>query len=359
MVDRDYMERALFHAARGRGRTSPNPLVGAVVVSPDGVIVGQGFHEQAGAPHAEAHALVAAGARARGATLYCTLEPCCHQGRTGPCVTRIVESGIARVVASVEDPNPVVQGRGFAYLRAHGVAVDVGEAAETAIALNQPFFTLMHDRRPFVILKAATSLDGRIAAAAGHRTPLTSAPANRHAHRVRAEVDAIAVGVGTILADDPELTARGAYRERPLTRVIFDRQLRTPPHARIFSTRDAGPVMIMASAASSGRAEARAALEARGAEIEVADGTLRSALRRLGERQVGSLLLEGGAAIHAAAWDDHLVDYVRLYVTPHTLGERGVPLLQGRPFSSAELRDRRAFTLGPDTVIEGYVHRPR
>lgn len=360
MVDRDYMERALFLAARGRGRTSPNPLVGAVVVSPDGVIVGQGFHEQAGAPHAEAHALAAAGVRARGATLYCTLEPCCHQGRTGPCVTRIVEAGIARVVASVEDPNPLVQGRGFTYLREHGVAVHVGEAAERAIALNQPFFTLMHERRPFVILKAATGLDGRIAAAPGRRTPLTSAPANRHAHRVRAEVDAIAVGVGTILIDDPELTARGAYRERPLTRIVFDRQLRTPPHARILSTRDAGPVIIVTMAAAAGRKELRKALEAQGAEIEVADDeTLRSALRRLGERQVGSLLLEGGAAIHAAAWDDHLVDYVRLYVTPHTLGQGGVPLLPGHAFSSAELRDRRTYALGPDTVIEGYVHRSR
>ncbi len=339
MVDRDYMERALFHAARGRGRTSPNPLVGAVVVSPDGVIVGQGFHEQAGAPHAEAHALAAAGARARGATLYCTLEPCSHQGRTGPCVTRIVEAGVARVVAAVEDPNPLVQGRGFAYLRERGVAVDVGEAAETAIALNQPFFTLMHEP--------------------GQRTPLTSAPANRHAHRVRAEVDAVAVGVGTMLIDDPELTARGAYRQRPLVRVVFDRGLRTPPDARIFSTRDAGPVMIMTTAAAAGRKEIRRALEARGAEIEVVDGTLRLALERLGERQVGSLLLEGGAAIHAAAWDDHLVDYVRLYVTPRALGEGGLPLLPGRAFSSAELRDRRAFALGPDTVIEGYVHRPR
>ncbi|MBI3492123.1 MAG: bifunctional diaminohydroxyphosphoribosylaminopyrimidine deaminase/5-amino-6-(5-phosphoribosylamino)uracil reductase RibD [Acidobacteria bacterium] len=358
MVDRDYMERALFHAARGRGRTSPNPLVGAVVVSPDGVIVGQGYHERAGAPHAEAHALAAAGARARGATLYCTLEPCCHQGRTGPCVTRIVEAGIARVVASVEDPNPVVQGRGFAFLRAHGVAVQVGEAAETAVALNQPFFTLMHEGRPFVILKAATSLDGRIAEAPGRRTPLTSAAATRHAHRVRAEVDALAVGVGTILSDDPELTPRGAYRERPLTRVVFDRRLRTPPQSRILSTPDAGPVIIVTSVGAAARAELGTALEARGAEIVVApDDTLRSALRRLGERQIGSLVLEGGATVHAAAWDENVVDYVRLYVTPHVLGDGGVPLLSGRRFSSAELRDRRVQSLGPDTVIEGYVHR--
>src|SRR3954466_15270257 len=240
-----YMERALFHAARGAGRTSPNPLVGAVVVSDEGVVLGQGFHQRAGEPHAEVHALEAAGSRARGATLFSTLEPCCHHGRTGPCVRRIVEAGIARVVAAVEDPNPAVHGRGFEYLRAHGVAVEVGLGADQSIALNRPFFMLMREGRPFVVLKAATSLDGRIAAAPGRRTFLTSEPANRHAHRVRAEIDAIGVGSGTILADDPDLTARGAYRERPLTRVVFDRRLRTPPGARGPSTAGAGPVIIV------------------------------------------------------------------------------------------------------------------
>jgi len=171
--DERYMERALFHAARGAGRTSPNPLVGAVIVSANGVVVGQGFHQRAGEAHAEVHALAEAGARARGATLYCTLEPCCHQGRTGPCVSKIVDAGVARVVAAVEDPNPAVRGRGFAFLRDCGVAVDVGLAAEKAVALNQPFFTLMREGRPFVVLKAATSVDGRIAEAPGRRTQLT------------------------------------------------------------------------------------------------------------------------------------------------------------------------------------------
>src|SRR5216110_4114782 len=155
LSDAAFMERALFHAARGAGRTSRNPLVGAVVVSADGVVVGQGFHQRAGEPHAEVHALAEAGARARGATLYSTLEPCCHHGRTGPCVSRIVGAGIARVVAAVEDPNPAVRGRGFAFLRANGVAVDVGIRADDAIALNRPFFTLMREGRPFVILKVA------------------------------------------------------------------------------------------------------------------------------------------------------------------------------------------------------------
>ena len=360
MVARDYMERALFHAARGAGRTSPNPLVGAVIVSADGVVVGQGFHQRAGEAHAEVHALAEAGPRARGATLYCTLEPCCHHGRTGPCVSRIVDAGVARVVAAVEDPNPAVRGRGFAFLRERGVAVDVGLAAENAITLNQPFFTLMRDGRPFVVLKAATSVDGRIADAPGRRTILTSAAANRHAHRFRAEVDAIGVGSGTILVDDPQLTARGAFRERPLARVIFDRRLRTPPQARVLSTPAAGPVIIVTTAGAADRADLRRPLEARGAQIEVAaDDTLRAALRRLADRQIESLLLEGGAAVHAAAWDEGLVDYVRLYVTPHMLGDGAVPLLPDRGFSSASLRDRRIVALGPDVLIEGYVHGTR
>jgi diaminohydroxyphosphoribosylaminopyrimidine deaminase/5-amino-6-(5-phosphoribosylamino)uracil reductase len=355
--DERMMDRAFFHAARGRGRTSPNPLVGAVVVSPAGVIVGQGYHERAGEPHAEVRALAEAGASARGATLYCSLEPCCHQGRTGPCVARIVEAGVARVVAAAEDPNPMVSGRGFAFLRDHGIEVDVGLGARTAVALNRPFFTLMQEGRPFVVLKAATSLDGRIAETRGRRTPLTSAAANRHAHRVRAEIDAIGVGAGTILTDDPALTARGVYRERPLMRVIFDRRLRTPPSAHVLSTRDVGPVIIVTTDAAAARGDLRTPLEDRGAEIEVAGPTFRSALRRLGARQVGSLLLEGGAALHAAAWDEGLVDFVRLYVTPRVLGPAGVPLLLDRPFRSAELRDRRVEPLGPDVLIEGYVHR--
>jgi diaminohydroxyphosphoribosylaminopyrimidine deaminase / 5-amino-6-(5-phosphoribosylamino)uracil reductase len=358
LADTDYMARALFHAARGRGRTSPNPLVGAVVVSEDGVIVGQGHHQRAGEPHAEVHALTEAGARAVGSTLYCTLEPCCHAGRTGPCVRRIVDAGVRRVVASVEDPNPLVRGRGFAFLREHGVAVEIGLEADRATTLNAPFFTLMLRQRPLVTMKAATSLDGRIAAAPGKRTALTSEAANRHAHRFRAEVDAIGVGVGTILVDDPELTTRGIYRSRPLARVIFDRRLRTPPGARLLSTVGAGPVIIVTTDASAATAELRIPLEARGADIEAAgDGTIEAALDRLGRREIGSLLLEGGAELLGAAWDADVVDAVRLYVTPHVLGSDGVELLPGRGFSTANLKDRRVEPLGPDVFIEGYVHR--
>jgi diaminohydroxyphosphoribosylaminopyrimidine deaminase / 5-amino-6-(5-phosphoribosylamino)uracil reductase len=356
----DYMDRALFLAARGRGLTSPNPMVGAVVVSPDGVVVGQGFHLRAGEPHAEVHALEAAGTRARGATLYCTLEPCCHTGRTGPCTARIIDAGIARVVAAVEDPNPLVRGLGFAWLRARGVAVDVGIGAAESRALNQPFFTRMIEGRPFIVLKAATSSDGRIAAAAGRRTRLTSTAANRHVHAIRAEVDAIGVGSGTILVDDPLLTPRGVYRARPLTRMIFDRSLRTPPGAAVLSTLDVGPVMIVTTAEGADRRERRAGLEDRGVTILVArDGTFTAAMECLRPLEIGSFLLEGGAALHAAAWDAGLVDFVQLYLTPRALGPEGVPFLAGRSFSSAALVEPRNTPLGPDVLIEGYVHGPR
>ena len=356
MADARWMDRALFHAARGAGRTSPNPLVGAVIVTPDGIVAGQGYHERAGEAHAEVRAIEDAGSRARDGTLYCTLEPCAHHGRTGPCAARIVDAGIRRVVAAVEDPNPLVSGRGFAYLRAHGVQVDIGVGAERAAALNQPFFTLMREGRPFVILKAAVSADGFIAESPARPTALTSEQANRHAHRMRAQIDAIAVGAGTILADDPVLTARGAFRERPLTRVIFDRRLRTPSSARVLSTLDAGPVIIVTGPERQ-RSPARSALEARGAEILVGDGTFRSVLHQLAERQIGSLMLEGGAVLHAAAWGEKAIDFVRLYVTPHTLGG-GVALLPDCHFSSSELIARRVEMLGPDVLIEGYVHRP-
>ena len=358
VTDADYMARALFHAARGRGRTTPNPVVGAVIVSADGVVVGEGFHARAGAPHAEVNALEMAGPKARGATLYCSLEPCCHTGRTGPCVARIADAGITRVVAAVQDPNPLVRGRGFAFLESRGITVDVGTGRAAAALLNQPFFTLMNEGRPFVTLKAAISADGYITEAPGQRTALTSDAANRHAQRIRAEIDSIGVGVGTILADDPLLTARGAYRELPLIRVIFDRHLRTPPEARVLSTVEAGPVMILTLAEAAERADRRQPLEARGATIVVTDGTIRSGLRALGDRSVTSLLLEGGARVHEAAWMERVVDYVRLYATPKSLGPQGLKFLNGRRFSAAELIEPRVESLGPDVMTEGYVHGP-
>ncbi len=353
------MRRALEHARRGLGRTSPNPIVGACVVSDDGVVHGDGAHERLGEAHAEVHALDEAGEAARGATLYCTLEPCAHTGRTPPCTDRIIAAGIRRVVAAMEDPFPLVRGRGIAALRAHGIVVDVGVGRAEAARINQPFLTLVQEGRPFVTLKAATSLDGRIAAAPGVRTTLTGRPAQRHAHGVRACVDAVAVGSGTVLADDPLLTVREVYRERPLARVVFDRRLRTPPHARLFSTLASGPVIILTDHEAAARAPARAAaLERAGATLVPVEGGAGAALHALGARGVQSLVVEGGAALHAAMWDAGVVDHVQLYVAPVWLGEPGVPLLAGRRFSPAALHDAQVRLLGDDVLIEGYVHRP-
>ena len=352
------MRRALLHARRGLGRTTPNPVVGACIVTGEGIVVADGTHERAGAPHAEVNALIMAGERARGATMYCTLEPCAHTGRTGPCTDRIIAAGIRRVVAAIEDPFELVSGRGFSALRASGIEVVIGVEREAAMRLNLPFITAVRQERHFVILKAATTLDGRIAAAPGQRTPITSALARRHAHCVRAQVDAVAVGSETVLVDDPLLTVREVYRERPLTRVILDRRLRTIPSARLLSTLAAGPVIILTSPeAARAQAERRDALERAGATmLMVGDAGIRGALRTLAGFGIQSVVLEGGAAVHGAAWDERVVDAVHLYVAPQTLGAGGIPFLEGRSFSTASLAEMSVTPLGPDVLFEGYVH---
>jgi diaminohydroxyphosphoribosylaminopyrimidine deaminase/5-amino-6-(5-phosphoribosylamino)uracil reductase len=358
--DAVFMARALALAERGRGRTSPNPMVGAVVVDDEGVVIGQGSHEFAGGPHAEIHALTRAGQRARGATLYCTLEPCAHTGRTGPCAPRVVEAGIRRAVVAVQDPNPLVAGKGLTYLRARGIDVSVGVHAEAAQQLNAPFFTVMRRHRPFVTMKVARSRDNRVAAGVGERTQLTGSVANRLIHRERAEVDAIAIGSGTLLADDPALTPRGAYRARPLVRVIFDRRLRTPVSARILSTLAVGPIIVVAAPLDVQAGLKAEALTRAGAEVwwlDRTDGFLAGALARLAQSGILSITLEGGPTLHAAAWAAGLVDRVQVFSTPCTLGPAGVPWLNGDTFSQDSLIDRTTTALGADVLIEGYVHR--
>ena len=358
-ADDRWMIRALDHARRGLGRTTPNPVVGACIVAGDGVVVGQGAHERAGEAHAEVHAIVEAGDAARGATLYCTLEPCAHQGRTGPCTERIVAAGIRRVVAAMEDPFPQVNGRGFARLREHGIEVTVGVGRDAAVRLNQPFLTSVRQQRPFVILKAAASIDGRISEAPNTRTRITSAAAMRRAQYDRAWVDAVGVGSETVLVDDPLLTVREVHRERPLTRVIFDRRLRTVPAAQIFSTVAQGPVLVMTTTQALDRNRPHAEALERAGAIVIAprpDG-IEAVLHELHARNVQSIVIEGGSSLHQAVWDAKLADYVQLYVAPTALGDSGVPVASGA-FSMFALYDRRVEALGPDVMIEGYVHRP-
>lgn len=359
-LDSRWMRRALTHAHRGLGRTTPNPVVGACIVTDEGIVVGDGAHQRAGEPHAEVFALEEAGSRAKGATLYCTLEPCSHTGRTGPCTDRIIAAGIKRVVAAMEDPHPLVSGRGFTILRDHGITVETGVGREEAVRLNQPFLTTIREGRPFVILKAATSVDGRLAAALGSRTQLTSRAAVRHAHLQRAQVDAVAVGSGTLLVDDPLLTSRHVYRERPLTRVVFDRRLQTPPGARLFTTLAAGPAIIVTSHAAVGAEPDRArALERVGAILlPLDDPDFRRALQALSERGIQSLVLEGGSGVHRAALEAGVVDYVQLYVAAVAVGPDGPPVAFDTSCAVASLVEQRVRMLGPDVLIEGYVHRP-
>jgi diaminohydroxyphosphoribosylaminopyrimidine deaminase/5-amino-6-(5-phosphoribosylamino)uracil reductase len=318
------MRRALALAEQGRGRTSPNPVVGAVLVR-DGTIVGEGFHERYGGPHAEVMALRAAGEQARGATLYVTLEPCCHVGLTGPCTEAILAAGVRRVVAATIDPNALVSGKGIALLRAAGVEVEVGLLEPEAREQNRFYLRWITTGLPFVGLKWAMSADGRIATRTGDAKYLTGETARALVHRLRAEWDAVLVGVGTVATDDPELTVRLVEGRNPL-RVVLDSRLRTPPTARLLKA----PGSTLVVGALPLDAEKARALEAAGAEVvgvPAFEGRvdIRSLLRLLGNRRLTSVLVEGGAEVHASFFRAGAVDEVHGFVAPLVIGGREAP----------------------------------
>jgi len=352
------MRRALFHAERALGATVPNPMVGAVVVDRDGVVVGQGFHERAGQPHAEVVALDAAGARARGATLYVTLEPCCHVGRTGPCTKRILAAGVSRVVAATLDPFPRVSGQGVRELRDAGVVVEVGLEEAAARRLNAAYLMVQERQRPFIVLKAATTRDGRIAARRDAPTSISGAAAARRTQRLRASVDAIAVGAGTVRADDPRLTARDVVRARPLTRVVFDRGLETPPEARVYAASDGPAILVADPAAMVAYPERVERVAAAGADV-VAAATLDAAVRALLARGIHTLLVEGGAALHRSFWEAALVDRLHLIVAPTRLGEAAVPLFDGLAVPWSRLSRVTSAPCGADMWMDADVHWDR
>ena len=352
-ADAGYMARALWHAERGRGTTTPNPLVGAVVVDAAGVVVGVGHHQRAGGPHAEVVALQAAGSRARGGTIYCTLEPCSHVGRTGPCAVAVVEAGIARAVVATGDPFPAVAGRGLAHLRAHGVAVTVGVGESAARRQNRAFFRVVELGRPWVHLKVAMSLDGAVAAGAGQRTAISGPEAARWTQRLRGAVDAIAVGAVTARVDDPQLTARDVYRGRPLTRVVFDRRLQLSASSRLARTADEGPVLVLTSAAAA-EAPRAATLRERGVEVLATDGTVRGGLALLAGRSLQSLLVEGGPTLHAACWQAGVVDQISELVGDQPLGPSAVRW-QGPALLASWCP--RTVPLGRDVLLEADVYR--
>ena len=359
------MHRALELAARARGRTSPNPMVGAVLVK-DNQLVGEGFHAYAGSDHAEVVALQEAGQAAGGATLYVSLEPCCHSGRTPPCVEQILEAGIRRVVAACEDPNPAMSGKGIAALRAAGLSVEVGVLAEEATRLNEAFFTSIRTGRPFVTLKVAASLDGKIATRTGESRWITGESARRRVHQLRNETDAVLVGIGTVLRDDPLLTTRlGTADQRDPIRVIVDNLARLPLRARVVNRASTAPT-ILAVSQMAPRTKLET-LEREGLQvIKVESSPRRVSLERLmealGKRGILSVMIEGGAEINASALREGIVDKVLVFLAPILIGGKSTSTAVGGEGietlgQALRLHDVRIERFDGDVLVEGYIAR--
>ncbi|MBO8127574.1 MAG: bifunctional diaminohydroxyphosphoribosylaminopyrimidine deaminase/5-amino-6-(5-phosphoribosylamino)uracil reductase RibD [Peptococcaceae bacterium] len=360
-MDAEYMRMALDLAVKARGRTSPNPMVGAVIVK-DGQVIGRGFHTRAGQPHAEIEALRDAGEKAREATLYVNLEPCCHTGRTGPCTEAILSAGIRRVVIAMRDPNPLVAGKGIARLREHGVEVTENVLYDEARRLNEVFIKYITTRRPFIVLKAAMSLDGKIATRTGESRWITGDEARRYVHELRDRYDCILVGINTVLQDNPSLTTRLPGREgRDPVRIILDSLARTPLDAKVVGNNSTAKTII----AVTGKASASKVQALREAGVEVltcGDGpqvSLKELMAVLGEQSLTSILVEGGSRVHASFLAQKLVDKVVWFVAPKIIGGERAPGPVGgagiaRMSEAVRLSDMSVRTLGQDICIEGY-----
>lgn len=362
MNDRFFMERAITLARKGYGCTSPNPLVGAVVVR-DGEIVGEGWHARYGGPHAEVHALEAAGKKAEGATIYVSLEPCNHQGKTPPCTEAVIRSGISRVVMAMEDPNPKASG-GIARLCEAGIEVLTGLCEKEARMLNAPFIKMVETGLPWVVLKSAMTLDGMVATKTGDSKWVTGEASRSWCHEhLRQRLDAILVGSGTVRADNPGLTCRlpnGGGRN-PL-RIILASSLNLDPEAEIFKEKkDSGTLIVCAEGIDSAKMDAFVAKGARILEIPLAkEGGLDLGIlmQRLGKMGVQSILIEGGAHVAASALKSRIVDALVLFYAPKILGGEGLPVFSGkgpeRMSESIGIRDMEIFRTGDDFRLEGY-----
>jgi diaminohydroxyphosphoribosylaminopyrimidine deaminase / 5-amino-6-(5-phosphoribosylamino)uracil reductase len=355
-----YLEMAYGLAEKARGRTSPNPCVGSVIVK-DGRVVGTGYHREAGQPHAEIIALAEAGARTRGATIYITLEPCVHWGRTPPCAASLARAGLRRAVVSDVDPNPLVDSRGIRALRKAGIEVSLGLLREKNLRLNESYLKYISRKIPFVTLKAAVSLDGRIAARDGRPGWISSKDSRDYVHLLRGENDATLAGIGTILRDDPRLTVRHPlWKGKTIVRVILDSRLRTPPGAAIFGGRG-GILIFCGKRAPADRARL---LEARGATIIPIPSSAAGldpgrVLEELGKREIASLVVEGGSRVFSSFIDSGLADKILLFAAPKLIGGRAAPsILEGEGAASIgdalRLRDMRCLPVGEDRMIEGY-----
>jgi diaminohydroxyphosphoribosylaminopyrimidine deaminase/5-amino-6-(5-phosphoribosylamino)uracil reductase len=360
-----FMKRALDLARRGRGRTSPNPLVGAVIVKA-GQVVGEGYHQKAGTPHAEIHALNAAGENAKGATLYTNLEPCCHWGRTPPCTEALLQAEVAQVYVAEVDPNPNVAGKGIRQLQKAGIRVHVGLCAEKAAWLNEVHRKYIQTGKPFVILKTAMSLDGKIATASGESQWITSEASRQCGHEIRDTVDAILVGSGTVVRDNPALTTRlQDGKGQDATRIVLDSHGGTSTDARIFNPESKAGVIVAVT--PDAPAQNINALEKAGAEvITVPEAHGKVCFKRLmeilGEREMTSVLIEGGGEINASAVAAGVVDKVMCFVAPKLIGGRNAPgPIGGEGVSSlSDVPKLKRISITPipdsdDFLIEGYL----
>lgn len=362
--DEMYMAEALKLAGNARGRTSPNPLVGAVVVR-EGRIVGQGWHRKAGTPHAEVHALNMAGELARGATVYVTLEPCSHYGRTGPCAKALVEAGVKRVVVAMIDPNPKVAGKGVKILEEAGIQVEVGVGEEEAKRLNRSFLKWITTGKPYVIMKTAMSLDGKIASCTGQSQWITNEKSRQLVHELRDVCDGILVGINTVLKDNPSLTARlpDGNGKNPI-RVVLDSRARIPLDSRLVTDGQA-PLLVAVSQEAS--PERIAALQAAGAEVITAGENrinINQLLTELGKRQMTSLLVEGGGQVNFSFLQAGAADEVYAFVAPMLIGGReALTPVEGAGFaqlaSAVRLQDVSTEMLEGDILIKGYVDKAR
>lgn len=352
-----FMRRALALARRGYGKTSPNPMVGAVLVL-DGQIVGEGCHFYQQRHHAETLALEQAGKRARGSTLYVNLEPCSHQGRTPPCANRLIEAGVRRVFVSLRDPNPLVAGRGIERLKESGVEVQEGLCKDEAKRLNEAFFHFIRTGRPFVTLKLAMSLDGRIAARSGDSKWITGPQARRRVHRLRYRSDAILVGAETILRDDPSLNVRWV-RRNPIVKVVLDSRLRTPPQARIFESGDQVLIFHSEPAPEPRRKASPPHCQLISVSRREAGLDWQEILDGLGKRRLLSLMIEGGRQVAASALQSGLVQKIEFYYGPRIIGADGLPAVGEMGFERLkdclQIETLRTSRLGSDFVVEGYL----
>ena len=359
MDDEEWMRRSLRLAEKGRGRTSPNPMVGAVLVK-NGRVIGEGYHAKAGEDHAEIIALRQAGEEARGATLYLNLQPCTHYGKTPPCAPVVIRSGVKRIVIGMEDPNPLVKREGVESLREAGLEVEVGLREKECRRLNEAYCKYIMKKEPFIILKVAATLDGRIAARDGDSKWISGETSRRFVHRLRDQVDGVLVGIGTVLRDDPMLTARIRAGRNPF-RIILDSRLRMPEEARVIAVSPSKTIIATTEAAPKDKIER---LERRDVRILVLDSkegrvSLRSCLSRLGEMEMMTLLVEGGSEINGSFLDEGLIDKLLLFLSPKLIGDtQAVGIFGGRGAVNLKqailLRELKTRRIGEDILVEGY-----